>query len=190
VLVAAIFLAVIGASVGFLLGVRDNGDEGSGGPDPGQVSVEESDPDAEPPPPPPPPADGESHTTERPEEEAPPTGDDCPQHTRRLARQAGSPGELTLKLYIRTAKSQAWICTDSDDKLFYQGLVGKPGDRPREGDNALFLLEVVEEDGIYRAENKASDGGGTTTYVVSPETLITEFPNGSKTTDQVVDHRP
>jgi hypothetical protein len=182
VVIAAVFLAIIGASVGFVLGARDK-PELTGGASPDvQVSQEPSTPPdgsppvAEPPAPQPPP-----------DEEEPPTADRCPGHTWKLAHDAGASGDLALKLYVRTNGSEVWICADSNGRLFYQGHRGQPGERLREGDNALFLTDVTAEGDWYVATN--SSGDKLTTYRVSPDELVIEGKDG-KQTEQVVEKRP
>jgi hypothetical protein len=183
VLVAAIFLAVIGASVGFVLGGRDGGNGGNGtagGPSSPAYTTPDTQPDEQPnpqPPPPPPPQDNDP----------PPTRDRCPRQTERLARQAGSPGGLQLKLYIRTDGSEVWICQDSGGTLFYQGHRGGPGQRLIEGQNALFLTDVVAEGDGYLATNRSGDR--VTTYRVSTSQLVIDGRNGT-TTEDVRDHWP
>src|SRR5688500_16172076 len=48
-------------------------------------------------------------------------GKTCPSITERAARDAGSPGDLRQRLYIKTDESEVWICEDKGGKLWYQG---------------------------------------------------------------------
>lgn len=178
-MIAAIFLAVIGASVGFVLAGRDSGDGGgtAGGPGSPVYTTPDTAPDDQPPAPQPPPPDNDP----------PPTRDGCPRQTERLARQAGSPGGLELKLYIRTDGSEVWICKDSAGTLFYQGHRGSPGERLVEGRNALFLTDVVADGDGYLATNRS--GERVTTYRVSTSQLVIDGRNGT-TTEDVRDHWP
>ncbi|HEU4423743.1 MAG TPA: hypothetical protein VFR67_14525 [Pilimelia sp.] len=178
VLIAAIFLAVIGASVGFVLAGRESQDNGGAADGPDTVyttpTAQPDDPPAAQPPPPP-------------DDDPLPVRDRCPRHTERWAKQAGSPGGLELKLYIRTDGSEVWICRDSAGTLFYQGHRGSPGERLVEGKNALFLADVVADGDGYLATNRS--GKQVTTYRVSTAQLVIESPNGT-TTEDVRDHWP
>jgi hypothetical protein len=182
VAVAAIFLAIIGASVGFVLGTRGDDNGGAASPNSGVETPTQTSP----------PDDGE---TEEPQQvgggepPAPPdaaettTGDRCPRHTVRLARDAGAAGGLERKLYIRTNKSEAWICVDTAGRYFYQGRSGQPWNRFVEGQNALFLTEVWADGDGYRATN------ADTTYHISTAELVIEDGSGRRV-QPVVEHRP
>jgi hypothetical protein len=94
VLVAALFLAVIGGSVGLALGLRDR--DGTGGARQGNGATGAGETAA--------PSDGLPSTL-------------CPP---RVSRQAGR-GELAQVLYIQTKYSEVWICRDDGGALYYQG---------------------------------------------------------------------
>ena len=190
VAVAALFLAVIGASVGFMLGAREKaGSDDGGRQDAGQV-VNPTQPPAVTP-------TGDETPPEQPgttggtgpggQTEEIPTKDRCPRHTEWLAKKATNGG-LELKLYIRTDKSEVWICADSDGELYYQGHRGPPGERLIEGENALYLDSVAPYAGGYRATNRAEDGS-LTSYIVDTNELEINQRSGNEK-QPVVEHHP
>jgi hypothetical protein len=165
VAVAAVFLAIIGGSVGFVLGDRADRAEqvANQSQDTGEQPADQNqDPAADPAPPPPEPQQPDNGT------EQPTDGEHCPDHTVRLAHRAGSSGDLDLKLYLHTNRSEVWICVDGSGTLFYQGHRGSPGQRLVEGKNALFLTTVETEGDGYKATN------ADTTYHVTSEKLVIE----------------
>lgn len=119
----------------------------------------------------------------------------CLDHTEQLARGRGSTGGLTVVLYIKTFGSEVWVCRDSGDKLWYQGHVRSANERATgkrdelvEGDNALFLWTVDHEGDGYVATN--TGGGGTTKYHVSREELVIEHGDGTRQRQPVLESRP
>jgi hypothetical protein len=97
VLVAAVFLAVIGGAVGLALGLRDR----DGGDDPGSSGRGSA-------------TDGGGTT--QPGGESPPSRP-CPED----ANQQAGRGDLAQVLYIQTEFSEVWICRDGGGALYYQG---------------------------------------------------------------------
>ena len=165
-LLAVIFLAVLGGGVGFSLGTlskhqrnaaatqdggtadtrRDNGTGNGNGSGGGNGSG----------------TGGGQNDKKR-----------CPQHTE---AQAGA-GQLTEVLYLHTAQSEVWICKDGDGTLYYQGHTGAPGEDLQEKVNALFLTDVQKEgDNGYVATNTDSSGA-VTKYHVKPKRLVKEYLN-------------
>jgi hypothetical protein len=137
---AALFLAVIGGSVGFIIGTTRDQTQTPRRPAalPPAPAVEPTFPVPT------------SAATPSPAVTAttPPGGELCPEHTQQVAREkAGSPGYLRQVLRVHTARSDVWICRDAAGALFYQGLTsdGTSGVARefREGVNALFLPGVV-----------------------------------------------
>jgi hypothetical protein len=99
-----------------------------------------------------------------------PNSTQCPKHTVDLA----SYGTLNLAFYLHTAKSEVWICKAADGKLFYQGHSGRPGEELHERVNALYLETVEVEDNGYVATNTDRDNGHVTKYHVNSQRLIIE----------------
>jgi hypothetical protein len=100
------------------------------------------------------------------------TGRECPEHTEAVA---GITPLLEL-LYLRTAGSEVWICQDRGGALYYQGHLGPSGEVLAEGTNALFLDTVAKDPDVaggYVATN--IDPKGTTRYFVSTSQLVKEI---------------
>jgi hypothetical protein len=158
-LLAVIFLAVLGAGAGYSLGsLARSGQTGAvsgtgpatGGPDT-----------------PTPTGDTSTRSAQR-----------CPRHTEDLAQA----GPLTQLLYLHTAKSEVWICQAADGTLFYQGHKGQPGGSLDEGSTALFLRTVEPEgSGRWVATNTDPGNGHVTRYhVTSGELVIESVWSGEK----------
>jgi hypothetical protein len=112
-----------------------------------------------------------------------PAADRCPAHTRQLAAKNGAVGKLTVKFYLRTTRSHVWICADENGTLFYQGFRGRlSGAQLVEGPNALFLTAVSEDDDGCVAVNK--DGDEVTTYRVTSDRLVITHPDGKESVER------
>jgi hypothetical protein len=182
--VAVIFLAVLGAGAGFSLGTltRDahvsasGGGSGSGS---GTGTTTTTPPANQGQPSPVTPIStttgGHSSTG---------TGGDsrCPQHTEQLAKA----GQLTLLEYLHTAASEVWVCRSGDGTLFYQGhrIKASLNENLVEGDNALFLTTIQPEDNGWVATNTDPTNGNVTRYHVKPHKLIIEYVWNGKTDEQ------
>jgi hypothetical protein len=110
----------------------------------------------------------------------------CPAHT---IDQAGA-GPLTQVLYLHTAQSEVWICTDANGTLYYQGHSGQPGEDLVEGQNALFLKDVQRENGNGYVATNTDQSGRITKYHVTARRLVKEFvyyqpPKPNQTEDAV-----
>lgn len=162
-LLALVFLAIIGASVGVSVGYYLAGPGGDGGGGGGQTQG--------PPTQQPPPTETESPT--------PPQERGCPTVTQAAAAQDGARGQLQLELYIRTKFSQVWICRDRADRLWYQGhrLTGEATDNlpAATSDNTLFLNTVEPFEDGYVATNRIS-GNRITYYRVTRTQLRIDNP--------------
>jgi hypothetical protein len=158
VLLALAVLAVLGGVFGYLLG---NKAKNNGGGDGG-------------------PSAGPGQST--------PAGDPCPSFILNAARAKGAKAPLTLRLFMKTQKSEVWICADGGGRLWYQGhsirQARYPDELPIEGVNGLLLGNVNGTDnGRYVAVNQ--DQNGRTTYTVSKDELVIER-NGKKSTEPAV----
>jgi hypothetical protein len=181
VIIAVIFLAVLGTGVGIVLGSQAKNDKGdnvanntttSASPSPSVSDRETVDPNTSDP--------GNTGTRTR-----TPTGgtksyrptakDDCPQQTDEAAGTS-----LTVKLYIRTNSAEVWIC-EGGGRTVYQGhLRGRPFPSAT-SDTSLYIGSVHYEAGVYAATN------GNTTYFVSPERLRREENDVEKQNESVVE---
>lgn len=98
----------------------------------------------------------------------------CPDATVAAAQAAGGVGAITQVRYVRTKSADVWICNDTAGRLFYQGHVGATNrdfDDASNGQNTLFLTNVVANDNTYVATNTGGSGS-VTTYSVSKNKLV------------------
>jgi hypothetical protein len=66
----------------------------------------------------------------------------CTSHTQQIAAHYGAQGELTIMLRLQTDKSTIWICRDSAGALFYHANRGGEFATWQEGTTALFMSGV------------------------------------------------
>jgi hypothetical protein len=166
VFLAVLFLAVLGSSVGYLAGrqvqahrdaQQTSGDQNGGD----QTGGDQTGGDTP----------GPTGTTPS---RLP--GTHCPDQSEQDAKT-----QLVQVFYLKTSRSQVWICRDSSHKLWYQGLVGSS--QQFTNDNSILLPDVEDDgDGTYTAMN-GSDG---TKYIVSKKSLVIQQPGGSPATEPAV----
>jgi hypothetical protein len=118
----------------------------------------------------------------------------CLDHTEQLARDQGSPGGLTVVMYLKTTGSEVWVCKDTAGRLWYQGHVRSSAEKAGgsrgpliEGENALFLSTVEPEGNGYVATN--TSGGGATKYHLSVKELVIEGSRTGRETQPVLEAR-
>lgn len=166
VFLAVLFLAVLGSSVGYLAGrqvqahreAQQTGGDQTGGDQTG--------------------GDQTGGNTPGPTDTTPSLlpGTHCPDVSERDANT-----QLVQVLYIKTARSQVWICQDGGHKLWYQGHTGS--DPQFTNNNSILLPDVKDNgDGTYTASN-GSDG---TKYIVSRKSLVIQVPNSSPATEPAI----
>jgi len=110
-----------------------------------------------------------------------PSGPLCPAPTQETAARLGFPTPLSQVLKIETDNgSTAWICRDPNGKLYYQGKTGGLEADLVERINGLFLSDVVADGNEYQAT--ATDGAR---FVVSRERLVVHFATGKTQTNKV-----
>lgn len=171
VIIAVIFLAILGTGVGIVLGAakKNERDDAAAQPSPTAAT---SAPAASGTPKP-------STTTKT------PTGtktypatvrDKCPEQT---IEAAG--GSLRVKRYIKTNKSEVWIC-GNDSRTVYQGHTLNTPFRGATTDTSLFTTTVAYED-----ENLWIGVNGDTRYIVGTEQLRVEKNGDLLFTETVVD---
>src|SRR5688572_8013228 len=179
VVVAVIFLAVLGTGVGIVLGSqakddRDgqnvaNNSSASASPSPTVTVTQTRSPDT---------GGGgnaggtRTKTPTNTKSYRPTARDRCPQQTEEAAGTA-----MTVRLYIKTSRSEVWIC-EGGGKTVYQGHVLGSGFPSATSNSTLFVGSVHYEAGIYRADN------GATSYFVSAERLRIE-ENGNETFNEL-----
>jgi hypothetical protein len=174
VLLALLILTVIGALFGFVLGRRDGGNTPSGAGD-GQSAGPST-----------------AVTTKGVPK---PVAEECPQFigTAAKSRDGTVALPLSLQLFVRTDKREAWVCLEADGQgLWYQGhdkkqsfYDGGAGETPKEGDNGLLLgPSYVTGSGVdkYIAKN------GGTTYNLSRDKFV--VVGGQNFSEEVRESRP
>jgi hypothetical protein len=164
VVIATVFLTIIGMTAGFVLGERhqDRLQAGDSGTDT-QVTV--------------PASTGEPNTEEantgEPNTAKP--GRSCPQESIETAGELGLRTDLRQVTRIVTDNgTTVWICQDGAGALYYQSKTGGVDADLVQKENGLFLSRVEQRgDGDYRAT--ASNG---TEFLVSREQLEVHFADG------------
>jgi hypothetical protein len=181
VLLAAVFLAVIGASAGVVAGrmshasklMTDGQGSGSGGAGSSTGA-------------------GKNPSTRASGSHAASTGADCPAES-----AAGAHDTLTLVMYVEADAVEAWICRAAGNgQLWYQGHRKTtpdsryPQEAMVEGSNSLLLGGVVVlSSGRYEAVNTDSSGR-VTRYDVSASQVVIARQDGTQTTYKVTRHVP
>ena len=153
---ATIFLVIIGMSAGFTLGARHKrhvADQARNNPVVSVVTTAPAWADAEP----------------------------CRTETQQIAPQYGAQGELTIALLLRTRKSTVWICRDSAGALFYHANRGGAGAIWIEGKTALFMNGVQAAGDGYQVT--AADG---TEFSITPRRLEIVHKDGQLETQDAV----
>jgi hypothetical protein len=179
VVLAAVFLTLLGAMVGVIIGTTQknggtnvaNQSPGPTGPSPA-VTVTETAPSGNN-------GGGGGTRAPNPGKTYPPTTkDDCPKQT---DEKAGI--NLTRVLYVRTDHSEAWICEGGGD-VYYQGhTLDKPFPAAT-SQTSIFLSGVHYEAGVYSADNAG------TRYLVSREELVIVHSDGRRETQAVQESSP
>jgi hypothetical protein len=154
VVIATVFLTIIGMTVGFLLGERHRDQlraaqktttTGVVTPDPGSSSA--------------------------------PPGPLCPPETLALAAKLNFPDSLYQILKITTENgTTVWICQDDAGSLYYQSKTRGVDSKLVQGDNGLFLSQVTRR-GDKEYEAFADDGAR---FLVSTKKLEIHFADPGK----------
>jgi hypothetical protein len=151
-----VFLAVLGSSIGYLVGRQVNTHQQTVEQPPDGTGDQQQ------------PTGGNTPTTE---------GKSCPSVSERDARKEGSPGGLVQVLHITTKQSEVWICRAADGEFWYQGhRLGGPIDSDQYG---ILIRQVQRNPGTggYVATNE--DQNGRTRYLVDSSKLVIEH-NGQR----------
>ncbi len=180
VLLAMLFLAVIGSTAGYLLGHHDKQRLAAAAARASARAAHPGTGNA--------PTTGTAQTTDAGTATATPTDTatatptdgrtHCPAHTEQMA---GEP--LAQVMYLLTAHSEVWICRTASGTLAYQGhsldlsrTTGEPG--LVETKTALFLWTVERRgNGYYVATNTNPSDGTITEYHVWADKLVLKFRN-------------
>jgi hypothetical protein len=158
VVIATVFLSVIGMSAGLVLGSRHTDNSAASQPTQPQVTVFTT-------------APGPT-----------PTGPACRPETQTAARQFGATGTLRIVLLLRTAYTAVWICQDDAGRLYYHANRGGEKAKWLEGQTALFLTGVQRTGEGF--EVTASDG---TRFLITSKQLYIVHKNGNPETQSAID---
>ncbi len=152
--IATVFLAIIGISGGFALGTEHRRDRDSQATAPQSPQTPDTNPVSDQP---------------------APAGPSCPDQMLATARRLGITGQLSEVLQVRTEDTGlvVWICQDPAAKLYYQANRGGVDGQWVEGETALFLSDVEKSGDSYIAT--ANDGA---TFTVSTTELHIVKKNG------------
>jgi hypothetical protein len=175
VLIAAVFLTIIGVSVGLALGARARDRAAQAPTRAPVVPVPSAPPSAAPP-----------SAAPRPSS----AGRPCPEETQQESRKLGAQGRLVVRRHIVTGDpaatkgvSDVYVCADARGELYYHAKSGDLAAPWIEGTNAILLGGVREAGGVYVATNASP--GGTYTYEVFADRLRITRPGGKPETQHV-----
>ena len=156
VVIATVFLSIIGMSVGLVLGSRQKAEDRRAER---QVQQQQQQQQAAP----------TAGAVTR------PSGPPCLPETQDQAELLGVAGRLTQVLRLRTRTSVVYICADEAGSMYYHANNG--GETWIEGETALFLPNVVRDADGYRAT--AGDGA---TFSVNKKRLFIVHKDGREET--------
>jgi hypothetical protein len=113
-----------------------------------------------------------------------PTGEPCPSQTQTIAEALGNArGTLRIQLKLVTKSSHVWICEDDAGQLFYQANREDENGTWIEGQTALFLTGVRSDgDGGYTVTDKK----GTTSFSINSTRLQIVHKDGTVETQPAV----
>jgi hypothetical protein len=156
VVIATVFLTIIGLTAGFVLGERHNQQtETEGDPTPTLSAA----------------AIPEPYPSESPVFPK----KSCPPETLAKAKEIGLPADLRQVMRIQTySGTTVWICTDSAGGLYYQSKTGGLKAKLVQDENGLLLSGVVKV-GPRHYEALSSDGNR---FVVTEDRLRLIFADG------------
>ena len=168
VLLAVIFLAILGAGAGFSLGILAKDHHAA--PSPAADQTDNPTPDSTgartgP---------GAGNGSGGGNGNGSGGGPRCPDVTEQAAVAKQSSGGLVAVLHLNTDKSEVWICKDSSAHLWYQGRKADHDLQAATSDFSLFLDKVQVEGGGYVAEN-TDPRGQVTRYHVTKQHLVIDF---------------
>jgi hypothetical protein len=153
VVIATVFLTIIGMTAGFMLGERHRN----------EAQVQETTPPTE------------ITTTTSPTPSLLPTDGACPDEAEQTAVKLGFPSDLRQVFKVITDNgTTVWICQDPQGSLYYQSKTGGVDAPLRQGKNGLFLSSVVRRN-PDEYEAMAAEGNR---FVVSRERLEVHFTDG------------
>ena len=119
VVIATVFLSIIGMSAGLVLGSRHSGDQTAAQPQLPQNTT----------------SAGVPTSTAKP----------CRPETQEMGGKYGASGTLRVALRLRTTRSVVWICEDDAGRLYYHANRGGDDAPWIENKTALFMTNVQRE---------------------------------------------
>jgi hypothetical protein len=150
VVIATVFLTIIGMTGGFVLGERHRNEVAA-------------------------PDDGTGSTPEPAESSWVDPGKDCPAEAIDFAAREKLPTDLKQIFKVVTVNgTTVWICQDGAGSLYYQSKTGGVDAPLVQGKNGLFLDQVVR-DGDNAYEATASNGN---TFLINTRRLEVRFADG------------
>jgi hypothetical protein len=170
VVIATVFLTIIGMTGGFVLGERHR--RALAAESPGQTTPAQ-------------PASTQSASTQPTSTPAAADGKIlCPEATRQTAARLTLSTTLWQVMKIQTANgTTVWICQDDTGGYYYQGKTGGPDAALVEGKNGLFLQNVVHSEDREEYVATATNGNR---FVVNRKQLQVIFADGRPSQTSVV----
>ncbi len=162
--IATVFLTIIGMAAGYVLGERhrQNGNDQQNQSQPQPAT---------------------SSTAAQPSSAPTSTGAACPREASEKAVEAARPAQLSQVMKIVTDNgTTVWICADPAGALYYQSKTGGVDSTLVQGKNGLFLLNV-HKTGTDQYEAYAPNDGNR--IDVSRKTLDIHFSNGTQQSNNV-----
>lgn len=160
--IATVFLTIIGMTAGFVLGERRNNAAAAG---PANNNVVNPQPDS---------------TALVP---SPGSGKSCPPETIEKAREIGLSTDLRQVMKIQTTSgTTVWICADGEGALFYQGKTGGLEAPLEQGRNGL-LLPGVTQVGSNHYEVRDLKGNH---FTITDTRFVVDRLSGSDQEDDVI----
>jgi len=153
VVIATVFLTIIGMTIGFMLGERHRNRTPA----------------------------SDQYVTGTPTTDnatRPPTGTPCPDATLKIAAEKGFPTDLRQIFKVHTNNdTYVWICQDNAGSLYFQSQTHTDDGLLVQNRNGLFLSQVIRRgDNDYLA---TADNGNR--FLVSEERLEVQFADGRPT---------
>jgi hypothetical protein len=157
VVIATVFLTIIGMTGGFVLGERHRNQVAAGqGDSPGSTPAESQTSAYEP--------------------------KSCPPEAIEFAREQKLPSDLTQIFKVVTVNgTTVWICQDGAGSLYYQSKTGGVDATLIQGQNGLFLTDVVR-DGANEYHATAADGA---VFRIDTRRLQVRFKTGKTQVNMV-----
>jgi hypothetical protein len=159
VVIATVFLTIIGGTVGFMLGERHRG--GGGGATPGATNAG---------------ADPSSSVDDL--SSAEPSGSRCPDEAIQAAASLQLPTDLRQIFKIVTTNgTTVWICQDGANSLYFQSKTGGVDAPLVQGRNGLFLAQVSRVGDDEYLAIAPTDGNQ---FEVNRRHLVVHFASGKR----------